>query len=230
VGARGGWRERSIAEMAAGEVVVLRVLPCGRAYGGLIQAASSAALVWVLLYDNPVSANCYKVRLLVGLLGVEFERREVSVLDRSGRAEVLGGLSPSLNVPTVVLEDGRPLAESNAILWYFGDGTPLSAACLARVRRRAARARTDHCLSRSPLGTGVRQEGNSPRRTTTINELDRLACRAAFGLLGVRFRRAKQTGAAPRASAVRARKSGPVSEIGCRRSAALESPPTSHIP
>ena len=26
-------------------------------------------------------------------------------------------------MPTVVLDDGRPLAESNAILWYFGDGT-----------------------------------------------------------------------------------------------------------
>lgn len=77
----------------------------------------------VLLYDNPVSGNCYKVRLLLNLLGIEFERHEVSVVDRSGRAEVLGGLSPSLNVPTVVLEDGRPLAESNAILCYFADGT-----------------------------------------------------------------------------------------------------------
>jgi glutathione S-transferase len=79
--------------------------------------------VAVLLYDNPASGNCYKVRLLLRLLGIEFERREVSVVDHSGRAELLGGLSPSLNVPTVVLEDGRPLAESNAILWYFADGT-----------------------------------------------------------------------------------------------------------
>ncbi|HEX8753991.1 MAG TPA: glutathione S-transferase family protein, partial [Solirubrobacterales bacterium] len=39
------------------------------------------------------------------------------------REAVLGGLSPSLNVPTVVLEDGRPLGESNAILWYFAEGT-----------------------------------------------------------------------------------------------------------
>lgn len=77
----------------------------------------------VLLYDNPVSGNCYKVRLILGLLGIEFERRELSVVDHSDRAEVLGGLSPSLNVPTVVLEDGRPLAESNSILWYFADGT-----------------------------------------------------------------------------------------------------------
>jgi glutathione S-transferase len=75
----------------------------------------------VLLYDNPVSGNCHKVRLILGLLGIEFERRELSVVDRSDRAELLGGLSPSLNVPTVVLEDGRPLGESNAILWYFAD-------------------------------------------------------------------------------------------------------------
>jgi glutathione S-transferase len=77
----------------------------------------------VLLYDNPASGNCYKARLLFHLLGIEFERRELSVVDHSDRARVLGGLSPSLNVPTVVLEDGRPLAESNAILWYFADGT-----------------------------------------------------------------------------------------------------------
>jgi len=77
----------------------------------------------VLLYDNPVSGNCYKVRLILSLLGIEFERREVSVLDLSDRIEVLGGLSPTLNVPVVVLDDGRPLAESNAILWHFADGT-----------------------------------------------------------------------------------------------------------
>jgi glutathione S-transferase len=77
----------------------------------------------VTLYDNPVSGNCYKVRLLFHLLGIEFERRELSVVDYSDRVEVLGGLSPTLNLPTVVLEDGRPLGESNAILWYFADGT-----------------------------------------------------------------------------------------------------------
>jgi glutathione S-transferase len=76
-----------------------------------------------LLYDNPVSGNCYKVRLILALLGIEFERHELSVVDYSERVETLGGLSPTLNVPTVVLEDGRPLAESNAILWYFADGS-----------------------------------------------------------------------------------------------------------
>jgi glutathione S-transferase len=77
----------------------------------------------VLLYDSPVSGNCYKVRLLLAHLGLPYDRRTVDVVDRSDRPEVLGGLNPSLRVPTLVLDDGRPLAESNAILWYFGDGT-----------------------------------------------------------------------------------------------------------
>ncbi len=77
----------------------------------------------MLLYNSPISGNCYKVRLLFAHLGVEFERREVDVFDRSDRAELLGGLNPALRVPTLVLEDGRTLAESNAILFYFGERT-----------------------------------------------------------------------------------------------------------
>jgi glutathione S-transferase len=77
----------------------------------------------VLLYDNAISGNCYKVRLLFSLLGIEYERRELSVFDRSNRGEVLGELNPGLRVPTLVLDDGRPLAESDAILVYFAEGT-----------------------------------------------------------------------------------------------------------
>src|SRR5437867_4158099 len=77
----------------------------------------------MLLYDSAVSGNCYKVRLLLAHLGTKYERRELSVTDRSNRPKVLGGLNPALRVPTLVLDDGRPLGESNAILWYLGDGT-----------------------------------------------------------------------------------------------------------
>ena len=77
----------------------------------------------MLLYNSASSGNCYKVRLLLAQLGIEFETVEMSVVDRSNRAEVLGELNPGLRIPTLVLDDGRPLAESNAILWYFGDGT-----------------------------------------------------------------------------------------------------------
>ena len=79
----------------------------------------------MLLYDSPVSGNCYKVRLLLAKLGLGYVRRELSVIDRSARPVILGGLNPALRVPTLILDDGRPLAESNAILWYFAERTPL---------------------------------------------------------------------------------------------------------
>jgi glutathione S-transferase len=78
----------------------------------------------MLLYNNQLSGNCYKVRLLFAQLGLQYERREVDVFDRSRRRELLGDLNPGLRVPTLVLDDGRPLAESNAILFHFADGTP----------------------------------------------------------------------------------------------------------
>ena len=77
----------------------------------------------MLLYDSPVSGNCYKVRLLLAHLGLPYERQTVDVVDRSTRPELLGDLNPSLRVPTLVLDDGRPLAESGAICWYFAEGT-----------------------------------------------------------------------------------------------------------
>ena len=77
----------------------------------------------MLLYNSAISGNCSKVRLLLAHLGIPYERREVDVVDRSTRGEVLDGLNPDLRVPTLVLDDGRPIAESGAILWYFGEGT-----------------------------------------------------------------------------------------------------------
>jgi glutathione S-transferase len=79
----------------------------------------------MLLYNSPVSGNCYKVRLLLAQLGIDYETRDMSVVDRSNRADVLGDLNPALRVPTLVLDDGRALGESNAILWFFAEETPL---------------------------------------------------------------------------------------------------------
>jgi glutathione S-transferase len=78
----------------------------------------------VLLYDSQVSGNCYKVRLLLAHLGVDYERRELDVIDRSNRPEILGGLNPGLRVPTLVFDDGRSLGESNAITFHLAEGTP----------------------------------------------------------------------------------------------------------
>jgi glutathione S-transferase len=77
----------------------------------------------VLLYNSQRSGNCYKVRLLLTQLGIPFEKHEVDVVDREGRDELLGDKNPALRVPVLELDDGRHLAESNAIIWYLADGT-----------------------------------------------------------------------------------------------------------
>ena len=77
----------------------------------------------MLLYNSQVSGNCYKVRLLAAHMGLPIELHELDVVDRSNRPDVLGALNPALRVPTMVLDDGRSLPESNAIINYLGEGT-----------------------------------------------------------------------------------------------------------
>jgi len=76
------------------------------------------------LHDNLTSGNGYKVRLLLTKLGIAFERVEYDI-DRS-ETRTAEFLRKNLNgrIPVLELEDGRFLAESNAILTYLADGTP----------------------------------------------------------------------------------------------------------
>lgn len=78
------------------------------------------------LHDHSTSGNAYKVRLLLTQLGVAFERVEYDI-DQGGTrtAEFLRSTNPNGRIPVLELDDGRCLAESNAILWYLAEGTPL---------------------------------------------------------------------------------------------------------
>jgi glutathione S-transferase len=75
------------------------------------------------LYNSQLSGNCWKVRQMLALRGIAYDRVELDVIDRSNRRAVLGGKNPALRVPTLELDDGEHLGESNAILWYLADGT-----------------------------------------------------------------------------------------------------------
>ena len=77
------------------------------------------------LYQQQDSGNCYKVRLLLNHLGRPFQAVPVSSLDGSTRRLEFLAKNPIGKVPTIELEDGRFLAESNAILLHFAEGTRL---------------------------------------------------------------------------------------------------------
>jgi glutathione S-transferase len=79
----------------------------------------------ITLFQQSDSGNCYKVRLVLTHLGRPFRTVEVSSLDGSTRKPDFLARNPIGKVPTVALDDGRHLAESNAILLYFAEGTGL---------------------------------------------------------------------------------------------------------
>ncbi len=83
------------------------------------------------LYGMPDSGNCYKPRLAAEQLGIAYRWVEV----RDTRAPEFLARNPNGKVPLLELDDGGFLPESNAILWYLAEGTPLApAGRLARAR------------------------------------------------------------------------------------------------
>lgn len=75
------------------------------------------------LYSMPSSGNSYKVRLLLAKLGIKFEHVAAEYGSGVTTSDAFRKLNPNGKVPLVRFEDGRLLAESNAILLYFGEGT-----------------------------------------------------------------------------------------------------------
>ncbi len=77
----------------------------------------------IRLYDFFPSGNGYKIRLLLTQLDVSFERIELNILNGETRTPEFLRKNPNGRIPLVEIETGQFLAESNAILFYFSEGT-----------------------------------------------------------------------------------------------------------
>jgi glutathione S-transferase len=75
------------------------------------------------LYDYLDSGNGYKIRLLLALLQRPYHWVELDILSGATRAPEFLAKNPNGRIPTLQIEDGTCLAESNAILWYLAEGT-----------------------------------------------------------------------------------------------------------
>lgn len=78
----------------------------------------------ITVYGYSVSGNCHKLRLLLEQLGRRY--RWVEIDSSKGESRTPEYLAKNANgrVPIIELDDGRVLAESNAILCYLAEGTP----------------------------------------------------------------------------------------------------------
>lgn len=76
------------------------------------------------LYDYLDSGNGYKVRLLLHQLDIPYRRVELDIDKGETRTAAFLAKNPNGRVPTLELEEGSCIAESDAILWYLAEGTP----------------------------------------------------------------------------------------------------------
>jgi glutathione S-transferase len=75
------------------------------------------------LHDYAASGNCYKVRLLLALLGLRYERVAVDIFGGDTLTDEYARVNPLRETPVLETDDGGLIAQSNAILWYLAEGT-----------------------------------------------------------------------------------------------------------
>jgi len=85
----------------------------------------SQAAMTLRIYGDPRSGNCLKVKWVVERLDIAHEWLDVDVMAGTTRTPQFLALNAAGQVPTVVLEDGRPLAQSNAIILHLAEGSDL---------------------------------------------------------------------------------------------------------
>jgi glutathione S-transferase len=78
----------------------------------------------ITIYGMRTSGNCYKLQLLLDQLGQEYRWVDVDSAHGETRTSDYLAKNPNGKVPLLELDDGRRLAESDAILCYLAEGTP----------------------------------------------------------------------------------------------------------
>ncbi|MFZ2468694.1 MAG: glutathione S-transferase family protein [Parvibaculum sedimenti] len=77
------------------------------------------------IYGDSISGNCHKVKFVCDRLGIPYRWIEMDILRGETRTPEFLAMNPAGQVPTVRFEDGRSLAQSNAIMLYLADGSDL---------------------------------------------------------------------------------------------------------
>ena len=75
------------------------------------------------VFGDILSGNCYKIKLLMGFLGINHEWIHIDILAGESRTDTFRSMNSNMKVPVLDLDDGRYLSESNAILNFLAHGT-----------------------------------------------------------------------------------------------------------
>jgi glutathione S-transferase len=77
------------------------------------------------IWGDSRSGNCLKVKWTAERLGLAYVWTELDVLSGATRTPDFLALNPAGQVPLVLLADGRPLAQSNAVILHLAEGSDL---------------------------------------------------------------------------------------------------------
>ena len=77
------------------------------------------------IYGDSISGNCLKVKWVADSLGRSYDWIETDIMVGGSRTAQFLAMNPAGQVPTVILDDGRPLAQSNAIILHLAEGSAL---------------------------------------------------------------------------------------------------------
>lgn len=77
------------------------------------------------VYGDSISGNCLKVKWTLDYLGIPYRWIETDILKGESRTERFLQLNSAGQVPMAILPDGRPLAQSNAIIAHLAEGSDL---------------------------------------------------------------------------------------------------------
>lgn len=79
----------------------------------------------MLIHGDDASGNCLKIKYTADYLGLAYEWRAFDIMKGEARTAAFLDINPMGQVPAVTLDDGRHLAQSNAIIRYLARGTAL---------------------------------------------------------------------------------------------------------
>jgi glutathione S-transferase len=75
------------------------------------------------IYGDTRSGNCYKLKLLCALLSIEHEWISVDILRGESRSDAFLKMNPNGQIPVCITDDDVIVTQSNAILYYLGQGS-----------------------------------------------------------------------------------------------------------
>jgi len=77
------------------------------------------------IYGDMISGNCLKVKYVADYLDIDYSWHHIDVVAGDAQKADFKAINPAAQVPTVQLEDGKNLSQSNAIMRYLAQGSAL---------------------------------------------------------------------------------------------------------